>query len=244
MVVCMLSMFVAVYSNAETLKLGKVSIDNIGINKRLIRLNDNGLMLDNSGMCLEVNVGIQASGMTGKRVICSVNPLDSDGDILADQLGEAMSLGAITIPRADYTGSIMIPLPYQWVVTDGNKQLRTVNLGVSLLCVGDESLGDSKNVTLSESDINIDRSKIGDKLIGDVLGTPDDMLGGFLGSLFDTSDVEATHDCPACDGTGICPYCDGDAFFDPSLCRKCNADPGICRRCKGEGTVTVKYDVY
>lgn len=229
------------FTTAATLNVGSVSIDNIGMNKRLIRLNDNGILIDNSGICVEVSVGIKAGDLTGHRVLCIVNPLDSEGNILADSNGEAMSATALTIPSVNYAGKVMLPIPYGWL-----NSLNNVKLGVSLMCLGNDEVGEMKVIDLDSNSINIDKSRVGNKLMGDMLGgSSSGGLGGILmEGLFGGSDAESTQPCPSCEGTRVCQHCDGDGFFDPKSCRKCATDPGICRRCKGEGTVTIKYDIY
>lgn len=241
----LLVLCVCLPSAAGSLSVGSVTVDNVGLNKRLIRLDDNGIIVDNSGMCLEVSVGIKATDMSGRRVLCIVNPLDEDGNTLADRSGEAMSVVAITIPSANYNGKLMVPMPYQWVVTDQTRALNKIKLGVSLLCIGDKNSGEFKIVDLDGSTIKVDRSNMGAKLMGDMFGgSGGGGLGSLLGGLLGGSDAESTEPCPSCEGTGVCPHCDGDGFLDPKSCRKCASDPGICRRCKGEGTITVKYDIY
>lgn len=242
-IVAILSVAIPAVGYAASLELGRVTVKNVGINKRLIRLNDNGLVIENAGMCLEVSVDYRSSGLAGSRVICFIHPLDEQGNMLADGTGEAVTLGAVTIPSSNHGGTLVIPMPYQWVLADG-QNTKSVKMGVSLVCVGNEEVGEDKVVTLSEADIQIDKSRLGSKMMSDVLGSPGDVMGDMLGSLFGGSDAESTQPCTACDGTGICPHCDGDAYLDPSLCRKCSADPGICRRCKGEGTITIEYDIY
>ncbi len=226
---------------AATISIGAVKIENMGMNKRMVRINDNGIFLDNAGMCVEVTVNVTAKGLAGKRVICSVNPLDGDGDILGDNLGEAVSLGAVSIPNDNYACKLVIPVPYTWIDMDSNRK-NGIKLGVSAACMDIEDIGEAKTVVLADSDVKIDRSKLANKMMGDMLGG--DPMGVLISGLFDTSDAESTETCPSCEGTGICPHCDGDAYFDPAACRKCASDPGICRRCKGEGTITIKYDIY
>lgn len=236
----LLLMAVSATVQAATVSIGAVKIENMGMNKRMVRINDNGIFLDNTGMCVEVSVNINAKGLAGKRVICSVNPLDGEGNVLGDKLGEAVSLGAINIPTDNFTGKVVIPLPYEWVYTESNR--KGINLGVAASCFGMENVEEAKAVVLSDADIKIDRSKLANKMMGDMLGG--DPMGMLIGGLFDTSDAESTETCPSCEGTGVCPHCDGDAYLDPAECRKCASDPGICRRCKGEGTITIKYDIY
>lgn len=228
----------------QTLEIGKVSIDNIGLGQRMIRLDDNGgIFLDDAGMCLEVTVGIEAKGLAGKRVFAMVFPLDPDENSMADQNGDAMSVGAVNIPGATYSGKIVVPMPYQWIITEENKKRQAVKMGVAL-SLFDEEYTVSKVVDLQESDINIDRNKVGSKLMGDMFGGSEGLMGSVLDGLFSTSDAEATMTCPACDGTGLCGKCDGMGFFDPTSCRKCSRNPGICTRCKGEGAITVEVDFY
>lgn len=229
--------------HAATLELGSVTVKNVGINKRLIRLNDSGLIIEDSGLCLEVSVDYRSYGLAGSRVICLIHPLDAQGNMLSDRTGDAVSLGAVTIPSSSYNGTLVIPLPYQWVLADG-KNTESIKMGVSLVCVGNEDVDDNKIVTLSGADIQIDKNRLGNKMMSDFMGSSGDMMGDMLGSLLGGSDVESTGPCVACDGTGICPHCDGDAYFNPSSCRKCSSDPGICRRCKGKGTTTIEYNIY
>jgi len=239
LIIVLLSMALPAVGYAASLTLGSVTVENVGINKRLVRMNDSGLIIEDSGLCLEISVNYHSSGLTGARVICLIHPLDAQGNMLADRTGDAVSLGAVTIPSSHHNGTLVIPVPYQWITADGENK-KSVQMGVSLVCVGNEEIGEDKIVTLSEADMQIDRRNLGSKMMSDVLGSPGDILSG----LFSSSDAESTEPCVACDGTGVCPHCDGDAYLDPSSCRKCSADPGICRRCKGTGTITVKYDIY
>lgn len=242
----MLMLAVTVGVSAASLSVNSVKVENIGVNKRMIRLTDAGLLVGNAGMCVEVLVDIKATGLAGRRVVCSVAPLDEDGNMYGDSQGEAASTVAVTVPNANYSGRLMLPLPYQWVMNQTSQKLESLKLGVTLACVGPEKIIEEKEVNLTENDIRIDHSKLGGKFMSDIFGggSGGGLMGGLLGGLFDTSDAESTQTCPVCDGTGVCPHCDGDAFFDPKVCRKCANDPGICRRCKGEGTVTIKIDIY
>lgn len=229
---------------AQTLEIGKVSIDNVGLGQQMIRLDENGcIFLDDTGMCMEVTVGFEAKGLAGKRVFAMVFPLDPDDKTLVDQNGEAMSIGAVNIQSSTYNGNIVVPMPYTWVITEANKERKAVKFGITL-SLYDEEFAVSKVVDLQTSDINIDRNKVGDKLMGDLFGGTGDLMGSLIGGLFSSSDAEATITCPACDGTGLCAKCDGMGFFDPKSCRKCSRNPGICTRCKGKGTVTVEVDFY
>ena len=233
--------------DAATLSIGKVSIDDIGMSRRLLRMNDNGLIVDQSGLCLEVSVNINASGIMGKRVICEVVPLSSDGRTWVDAKGEVAAIEGVTVPTNSYSGKVVLPMPYSWIVNEDSQKSKTVCMMVTVACMEEDGLVESKDITIQESDINIDKKQIGNKLMSDMLGGGSGgggLMEGLIGGLFDTSDAESTEPCPACDGTCVCVYCDGDGFFDPKSCRKCANDPGICRRCKGEGTVTVKYDIY
>lgn len=232
---------------AATMQIGKVSIDNIGMNKRLLRLGDNGLMLGHSGMCVEVTVNFRLDDMAGERVVCEVAALSADGDYLQDATGDAAAVEAITALSDSYVGKVVVPLPYSWVINADSKRTETIRLKVTLATFGEDGMLEQKDVILSGSEINIDSRNLGNKLAGDLLGggsAGGGLAGAILGSLFDTSDGETTQDCPSCEGSGICPHCDGDGFFVANYCRKCVNDPGICRRCKGEGTVTYKIDLY
>lgn len=248
-ILILLAAVLSVSAQQPSVSIGVVKIDNIGMNKRMVRLSENGLIVDNAGMCVEVNVKVKATGLAGGRLLCQVMPTDQEGNMYEDKYGLISSSGAINIPTSNFSGDMTIPLPFAWVINDANQKMESVNLGVSLICFGDEEeddIEDSKIVHLSGADIDIDRSQLGRKLIGDALGFSDEAgaMETLLGGLFDTSDAESTQPCPVCDGTGVCQHCDGDAYVDPRVCRKCNADPGICRRCKGTGTVTIKYDIY
>lgn len=237
----------AMPADAATLSIGRVSIDNVGMNKRMLRLNDYGLMVDHSGLCVEVTVNFNIEGLMGDRVVCEVAPLGANGGYLEDSKGDAAAVEGITVLSNSYSGKVVVPLPYSWVMNEGNKSRQAVRLLVTLASFGDDQIIEQKEVTLSGSDINIDGRKMGNKLMGDILGGGSGgggLVGGLLGSLFDTSDAESTQECPSCEGCGVCPHCDGDGFFVVSACRKCQQDPGVCRRCKGEGTVTIKIDLY
>lgn len=237
------------YTGPCPLTLDKVSVTNVGLNKRMLRMDDNGLIVDNAGMCLEVTVAFSAKGIPGRRVICELTPLDANDNYFVDSKGEVAAMEGVTIPSSDWSGKVMIPLPYTWVVTDENKKLGYVKLGVTLAMMGEEEIKDTQIVKIANDDMKLsDKKNLGNKLMGDLFGGSSSggggLMGGLLGAMLDTSDGEITQKCPNCDGTGVCSHCDGDGFFDPQVCRKCANDPGICRRCKGEGEITVKYDVY
>ncbi len=235
------------YTGPCPLTLDKVAVTNVGINKRMLRLGENGLILDNAGMCLEVTVAFSAKGITGRRVICEITPLDANDNYFVDSMGEVAAMEGVTIPSSDWSGKVMIPMPYSWVVTDENKKQGYVKLGVTLAMMGEEEIKDTQIIKIANDEMKLsDKKNLGNKLMGDLFGgsSSGGLMGGLLGAMLDTSDGEITQKCPNCDGTGVCDHCDGDAFFDPQICRKCANDPGICRRCKGEGEITVKYDLY
>ncbi len=234
-------MFVSFSAAAQSLAVVDAGIYNVCMSKRMIRIMESGsIVVDNCGIGLEVTVNAKVTGMAGKRVLCVVNPLAKDGSVLGDNVGEAMSVVAFNVPTANYSQKLVVPLPYQWVVTENAKNINAVKLGVSLLCFENDMVVE-KVFDLDGSKIKIDSSKINGKLMGDMFGG---MSGAdILGGLFGGSDVTAERECLSCDGYKICPFCDGEGFFDPSFCRKCSKDPGICRRCKGEGVETVNYDI-
>lgn len=239
----------ATLAQAGPITIQKVTINDLSMNKRMLRMNDNGLVVDQSGIALEVTVNFQAAGLMGRRIICDVAPLAADGSMFADSKGTAAVIEAVTVPSNSYSGKIKLPLPYSWIMTEETQRSKAISLSVTLACIGDDEIVESKDVLVQGEDLHVDGRDMGKKMMGQMLGGGSSsdgggMMGALLGGLLDTSDAESTQTCPSCDGTGVCAHCDGDGFFDPSVCRKCANDPGICRRCKGEGTVTVKIDIY
>ncbi len=234
-------------AEAANITIGKVSIDNMGSDKRLLRLNDKGMFVDFTTMYVDVTVNFLVEGLTGNRILCEVGMLSEDGEIMADTQGEATTMEAFTVTTDSFYGKINVPLPYMWLINEETRKNNAVRMIVRMMNLGDEECMAQKDVRLTGNEINIDKRKLAGSMMGGMLGGGSGgggLLGGILGSLLDSSDGEITEDCPSCDGTGICAYCDGLGLFDPHECRKCINDPGVCRRCKGEGTVTVKYDIY
>lgn len=222
-----------------SIEITGMTIDNVGMGGRLIRLNDNSIFLDDAGLHLEGAVNIKASGFQGKRIICMLEPLDADGDRQADRLGNALCLWAVNVPNAQYAGKINVSVPYGWLDLENKRQY--LSFAVTLFDSELQELA-RKTVQVDAKSIKIDGMQARDKIVGDVLGESD-LVGGVLDGLFGGSTAKAESLCRACDGTGLCPDCYGDGFFSPSSCRRCSHDPGICRRCKGAKTESVEYDI-
>lgn len=217
-----------------------MSIDNVGMGGRLIRLTESSIFLDDSGLHLEGAVNIKASGFQGKRIICMLEPLDANGERQADRQGDALSLWAVNVPNAQYAGKIKVSVPYGWLDLENKRQY--LSFAVTLF---DSELQEltRKTVQVDAQSIKIDGNKAGHKIAGDLLGGSEGLMGGILDGLLGGSTAKAESLCRSCDGTGICPECEGDGFFSPSVCRRCAKDPGICRRCKGEKKESVEYDI-
>ena len=232
---------------AGTIELKSLSFNNIGMGGRLIRMGDNGILIDNAGMHLEGQLNMRVNGYMGQRLICAIAPVDAEGYSLADGNGNCIALVAFKVTSNQFTKNLPIEIPYTWIQADGN----SVNLtfDVTILNSSVEEVA-HKVITLNPNDVNIDRSNIGNKMLGDVLGfggdggSEADLMGGLIGGLLGGPSASQEYICNACDGTGLCPECYGDAFFNPSICRRCAQDPGICRRCKGAKKETVDVDIY
>lgn len=232
---------------AASLAVKDVSVTDVCMNKRMVRLDGNGIFADNCGMGVVVAVDLSAEGLAGQRVLCVVQPLDDEGDELQDSEGTAMSVIAFNVAGNEENCTVTVPMPHAWVVREDTRNTRRVKFGVSAVAIGQE-IGDERIFTLDESKMKIDNKNLPEKLMSDMMGVESGgsmgMAGALLGSLFDSSDASSEQECPSCEGSRICPHCDGDAYFNPSVCRKCTKDPGFCRRCKGEGTIVRKYDIY
>ncbi len=220
------------------------NVTNVCMSKRLVRVFDNYITAEDCGMGLEVTVNLKVEGLDGMRILCIVNPLDAEGNTMNDRQGEAHSTAAFNVVGNSDNCTVTVPLPYNWLVTEETKASGKVMLGVTAMAIGQEA-GDMKIFTIDESKMNIDRSNLPNKLMGDVLGGStgeDGLLGGLMGSLFGTADATSEEECPSCEGSRICPHCDGMGYLDPTVCRKCINDPGFCRRCHGIGTITREYN--
>jgi len=230
---------------AGTVEILGMTIDNLGMNKRMIRMGDDGIVLDNAGLNLESTVKLRITGFVGQRLVCAVAPLNAQGEELADRIGVCANLTGINVTSDQQTVNLKVPLPYGWM----DLQQERLNLSFKVLIFNsDVQRVAGKVVEVPTTSIHIDHDNLPAKMMSDLLGGGGDGggldMGGLLGGLLGGPSISSEEICGACDGTGLCPECYGDAFFDPSMCRRCSRDPGICRRCKGEKTETVNYDVY
>lgn len=229
-------------------------IDNIGISDRLFRMTDNGdLFIDQAGMHLEVTMSVTATGLEGQRLICELMPVSADSNGFRDNMGDLISMCGYTPTSGNSTVSVKIPIPYSWVVRDGEK-VQTISFSAMVMNLtngGDPILAE-RIINIDPTQVNVNKDDLPGHMLGQLFGGGSGSkssrggggLGSLLGGLFGGPSATSTHDCSACDGEGICPHCDGDGFFDPSLCRKCAKDPGVCRRCGGAGTEEVELELH
>ncbi len=223
---------------AGTIGIVDTGIYNVCINKRVMRINDNVVAAELSGIGLEVSVDIATKNMKGQRLLCIVTPLNDDGSPCTDRYGELTSAVAIDIADNDYSDCLKVPLPGHWLPGQQGQTLTSARLKVTLKSVYDNTPAATKKYSLDQSKIRIDTQNIGRKFMSDIFSSPGMSAG--IGSLF--YDQTAQMECRSCDGTMICPSCDGYGFIDPRSCRKCSRDPGICRRCKGLGQEMINID--
>jgi hypothetical protein len=231
-------------AQAGTVDILGMSINNLGMGGRMIRLADGEIFLDDAGMHLEGVVKLKITGFNGQRLVCALAPLNAQGETLEDRVGVCANLTGINVASDQQTVNLAVAVPYGWM--DLGNERATFSFKVIILD-SDVKTVVSKVVNVAATSINIDRDNLPNKLMGDLLGGGSggggldmgSLLGGLLGGPSATSESV----CGACDGTGLCPECYGDAFFDPSMCRRCSRDPGICRRCKGTKTETVNIEL-
>lgn len=210
-----------------------MTLKDIGMGGRMMRMDENRIFLDDAGIHFEGYINMNLKEHVGKRIVCIVNPLDTNGNILYDNKGEMMNMKAFVVKQANTT--LNIDIPYAWF--NLTEEQNYCPFGITLLETIDNAIAiEIVNVDLTK--ISVDRQNIGNKLTSDLLGGSDGVVDLFLGGLFG-ADEEIEHTCHACDGEAICSECYGVAFFDPSICRQCAKDPGICRRCKGSGKETI-----
>lgn len=233
---------------AEEVEVGDISLTDVSMGGRLVRMGNNGLILGSTGMSLKGTVGMKINGYEGRRLICMLQPLTEKDEVLEDKRGDLMNLIPFIV-EGDGACAVEVKVPYGWL--DLSKKPKTIHFGVTIL--------DNKGDALAQKVVVIETNKmkingnvspermLGEMMSGDGSGSDDDsgggLLGGLLGGMFGGSSATAEHICSACDGTKLCPACEGDAFFDPDICRRCSRDPGFCRRCKGTGkeSVNVSY---
>ena len=229
------------------IEIKSMKFDQMGMGGRMVRLSDNGIFLDDAGMHFEGFINMTINGFVGKRLVCMVEPLDKDGDRIADRKGQLMNLTAFNVKSNQFNGELNVDIPYAWM--DLKSKPTKFSYVITIIGPDGEPIS-SKTLNVDPQTIKVDGNKMGAKMMGDMFGVKGNsekdvaagvMMEGLLGGLFGPS-VTAEHTCSACDGEGVCPECYGDAFLNPSLCRRCSRDPGICRRCKGSGTETVDID--
>lgn len=241
----------------RTAASGKVDIkglriDNIGISDRVFRMTDGGdLLLDQAGMHLEVTMNVATSGLGGQRLICVLMPVSADGNGFRDNMGDLISMRALTPASGSSSSSVKIPIPYNWVVRDGEK-LQTISFSAMVMnpAMEENSLMAEQIINIDPTQVNINKDDLPGHMLGQLFGGGSGSknsrggVGSLLGGLFGGPSATSTHDCSACDGVGLCPHCDGDGFFNPAICRKCSKDPGVCRRCGGGGTEEVELELH
>lgn len=227
-------MLATMHLNAQSNTVIKdMTLKDIGMGGRMMRMSENSIFLDDAGMHFEGYINMDLKKHVGKRIVCIVNPLDTNGNILYDEKGEMMNMKAFVVEQANTT--LNVDIPYMWL--NLTEKQNYFPFGITLLETVDKAIV-VEIVNVDSTKISVDRQNIGDKLASDLLGGSEGIAEMFLGGLFG-ADEEIEHTCHACDGDGICSECYGAAFFDPSKCRRCAKDPGICRRCKGSGKETI-----
>ncbi|MDE5644577.1 MAG: hypothetical protein K2I45_02925 [Muribaculaceae bacterium] len=238
-------------SPAGKAEIKGLRIDNIGISDRVFRMSDNGdLMLDQAGMHLEVTMSLASTGLGGQRVICALMPLSADGYTLRDNMGDLISMRAVTPASGSASSEVKIPIPYGWVIREGEK-VQTISFSAMVMypAAEENSLLAEQTINIDPSQININKQDLPGHMLGQLFGggsgkSSKGGMGSLLGGLFGGPSATSTHDCSACDGEGLCQHCDGDGFFNPAVCRKCSKDPGVCRRCGGAGTEEVEVELH
>lgn len=202
--------------------INNVLVHTIGMGKTLIRMGENNIFLQKSGLCFEGTISFTVKGCLGKRLICSVSPIE-DESYLADNKGTLSALYGFTPRTASYNGKVDFQMPVSWLGIDifsKNQEPRTMTIYIDIIDPATGNTIAADIVTLNNDNTKFDQNS-------SMASTISGMFGGVSGDLINS--------CAACDGTGICNSCYGDAFFDPKVCRKCANHPGICRRCNGEG---------
>lgn len=239
-------------STAATVKIESLRIDNIGISDQLFRMLDNGgLFLDDAGMHLEVTMKVTAKGVAGERLICCLEPLSPDGNGFRDGQGDLISMRGYTPTSQNATFTIKIPVPYHWVIREG-EEVHNLSFAASVIIPmrGENGIMTDQTINIDPAQVNVDKDQLPGHLIGQLFSggsggkSSKSGAGSLLGSLFGGPSATTTHDCSACDGEKICPHCDGDGFFNPDVCRKCSRNPGVCRRCGGSGTEEVEMELH
>lgn len=235
-----------VFSQASSVSIGEVSIDDLGMNKLLYRLDDNGdLFIDDSSLCFEMSVNYNAKNLDGKRLFCVLSVLDNNGDELADRLGMCSVITAQNILGSNVNGTFNFVMPQGWLVNKSTKETRMIKLLATVTTFEKDGVNIEKEINLSGDALKVDNRNLPGKLMGDIFGgSESDGISDLIGGLFGGPSASSTQRCPTCDGTRLCQSCDGDGFFDPAACRKCSKAPGVCRRCKGTGEETVKVEFH
>lgn len=237
----------SVKAQGSSVEILSMRFDQMGMGGRMVRGGNEGIFLDDAGMHFEGYIKMKVNGYVGQRLVCMVEPLDKDGDRLADGKGQLMNLTAFNVKSDKFNGELNVDIPYGWLQLD--QKPSKLSYVVTIIDPESEAVA-QKTVDVDPMSIKVDGDKMGSKMMGDIFGVSGSnekevaagvMMNGLLGGLFGPS-VTAEHTCGACDGEGLCPQCYGDAFLKPSLCRRCSRDPGICRRCKGTGKETVGID--
>lgn len=244
---------IAMLSSAETIHaespitIKGLTLDRVAMGGRMYRMGDNGLFLDDAGMSMEATLSLTATGMTGQRLIAIINPLDAEGNILADSEGEAMTMIPFRVTGDGKLCTMTFRIPYGWLPIDQKKKkIEKMQFGITVMNAKKEEIF-AEVYSYDPRNFKTDRENMPNQLMGDLFSGgggngPGMGLGDLLGGMFGGNTATTEHLCGACDGMGVCPQCYGDAFFDPSVCRRCSQEPGVCRRCKGNKTETTKVN--
>ena len=81
---------------AGQIEFKTMKFNSMGMSGRMIRLNDNGIFLDDAGFHLEGTLTMKITGMRGQRLICILSPVDPEGNMMADRRGDLSNLTAFT----------------------------------------------------------------------------------------------------------------------------------------------------
>ncbi len=219
-------------------ELRNITLDDIGMGGRMMRISDNGnLFIDEAGICLEGHISLRVTGHNGQRLFCIVAPIAGDGELLADNYGEAMNINAFKV-NSTQGNKVRFRIPYTWLDLE-NKRTQ-ISFYVSVVNADFTEIGNG-TISLDPHKINIDTSNMPERMLGDILGGNDRFgLGDLFLGMMGANTASIKKQCISCDGSGLCPQCDGMGFFKPSICNRCSHDPGICRRCKGAKIETTR----
>lgn len=231
----------------DIVKVHGMVIDNVGMGMPVVRWRDAGIFLCDTGMSLIGKVTMTVNGLAGKRILMMLQVYDEEGKLRADNSGSAAYFTPLQIPSNSYSCEVEVRIPYVWI--DLQNKPTEFNFGVAMYDFEsnmEKPMFAMSEIKMDPASIQVDGNAVQGQILSDMFGggSMGGMdLGGLMGAMLGGGTDTAEHTCVKCDGTGVCEYCDGDAYFKPSICRKCAQNPGICRNCGGTGTTTVKLDI-